>query len=162
MKDIVSIRKIRPSEPEPSPRQVPTEAEGVLLPGTVETLLARSFLARAGIGVLASDDLERGDNCSSLAARTALELHPEVGVDEPLTTPPCVVAEYQVIFLALIHRRRKARIHLSRRRILVSKSRVSAMPVHELRVLLLVQHQELNGGIPFGARRLRRTLITAS
>jgi hypothetical protein len=67
MNDMVSIRKIRPGADELSSIQA-VEAACEAFGEATERLLGTSFSAAAR--VLAIDDLERGDNRSSLAART--------------------------------------------------------------------------------------------
>jgi len=103
MNDMVSIRKIRPGADVLSSTHARV---------AVETLLGTSLSAADAARVLAIDALERGDNRSSLAAATELELHAEVRFHELLALCGRVVAEDQVIPRRLIDGGRKTGIDI--------------------------------------------------
>lgn len=78
MNDIVSMRYMRPRAAELSSRHAAADSERDFEPVSVWTVLKTLLSTAAGIAVLEIDDLERGDNCSSLAAGTGLKLHAEI------------------------------------------------------------------------------------
>jgi len=118
MNDIVSMRKMRPCEAVPSSTQAAPEAARDGLAAVLETLLATSWPAGTGAADLEVDDLERGDNPSSLTAQTRLEFHAEISLHVLLLGPVRVITKKQVIPGGLIHGMRKARIYFSRGRVI--------------------------------------------
>jgi hypothetical protein len=98
----------------------------------LETPGSAPWLARERSWLRAIDDLERGDNRPSLAARIALELHPEIGLDELLAVCARVVAENQVILRGLVHGGRQNRVDFSGGRVFCGEGCVSAVPVEKL------------------------------
>lgn len=126
------MRKMRPCAPDESSRHAADAAAKDCGEGWLEIAASVPWRARERSWLFAIDDLERGDNCPSLAARGALELHPKVSLHKLLSVSARIVAEDQVVLCGLIHGGRQDGIDFSSGRVFCGEGCVSAMPAQKV------------------------------